>query len=289
MRSITWESDAGHTVHMGGVAPYLFRALTDDLGATAEVSKAPRQHGHTTHYTALDVRTINITGSLVAYGSPTLDAQAAFDRHHELLCRAFAPHRWGLLTYHTEDGPRRVRCRPITIPTFGARVAYTCTLDIEFTTDSPYWESADLYVYPVGVRVKRWHFPMRLPMVFGSLAPHGIITNPTSEIIYPTIEVTSTAQLVTVTNETVGAHISINRPIREGQKMVIQMEDASAEIWTLDESGVYRETEDVSHWLTLDSEPWGLAPGENIITISNEIPAETPLTYIKYRIPYLGV
>lgn len=289
MRSITWESDAGHTVHMGGVAPYLFRSLTDDLGATAEVSKAPRQHGHTTHYTALDVRTINITGSLVAYGSPTLDAQAAFDRHHAALCQAFAPHRWGLLTYHTEDGPRQVRCRPIATPTFGERKAYTCTLDIEFTTDSPFWESADLYVYPVGVRVKRWHFPMCLPLVFGSLAPRGIIDNPTSEIIYPTIEVTSTAQLVTVTNETVGAHISINRPIGERQKMVIRMEDASAAIWTMDGEGVYQETEDVSHWLTLDSEPWGMMPGENVITISNEIPAETPLTYIKYRIPFLGV
>ncbi|SBW02684.1 hypothetical protein KL86CLO1_11682 [uncultured Eubacteriales bacterium] len=289
MRSITWESDAGHIVHMGDVIPYLFKALTDDLGATAETAKAPRQDGRTTYHTALDVRAINVTGSLVAYGSPTLDAQAAFDRYHTALCQAFAPHRWGVLTYHTEDGPRQVRCRPIATPTFGTRIAYTCTLDIEFTTDSPYWESADLYIYPVGVQIKRWHFPMRLPLVFGSLAPRGIINNPTSEIIYPVIEVTSTAQLVTVTNETAGAHISINRPIGAGQKMVIQMEDASAAIWTMDESGVYRETEDVSHWLTLDSEPWGMAPGENVITISNEIPAETPITYIKYRIPYLGV
>lgn len=289
MRSITWESDAGHIVHMGSTIPYLFKALTDDLGATAETAKAPRQDGRTTYYTSLDVRTINVTGSLVAYGSQTFSAQAAFDRHHAALCQAFAPHRWGYLTYHTEDGNRRVYCRPIATPTFGERVAVTCTLDIEFTTDSPYWESSDLYVYAVGVRIKRWHFPMRLPLVFGSLAPRGLITNPTSEIIYPMVEVTSTAQLVTVTNETAGAHISINRPIGEGQKMVIQMEDASAAIWTMDGGGVYRETEDVSHWLTLDSEPWGMIPGENIITISNEIPAETPLTYIKYRIPYLGV
>lgn len=289
MRSVTWESDAGHIVHLGGAEPYLFKSLTDDLGATAETVKAPRQHGRTTYYTTLDVRTINVTGSLVAYGSPTLSAQAAFDRHRAFLSQAFAPHRWGYLTYHTEDGNRRVYCRPIATPTYGERVSITCTLDIEFTTDSPYWESSDLYVYPVGVRIKHWHFPMRLPLVFGSLAPRGIITNPTSEMIYPTVEVTSTAQLVTVTNETVGAHISINRPIGEGQKMVIHMEDASAAIWTQDEGGVYRETEDVSHWLTLDSEPWGMVPGENVVTISNEIPAETPITYIKYRIPYLGV
>lgn len=289
MRSVTWETEDGYTVHMSDTCPYLFNALTDDLGAAAETVKAPRQDGRTTYHTTLDVRTINVTGSLVAYGTRTFSAQAALDRHRAELCRAFAPNRWGYLTYRTEDGLRRIRCRPIAIPTFGGRINNACTLDIEFTTDSPYWESAALYTYAVGVRIKDWHFPMHLPMAFGLLAPRAIINNPTGEIIYPTVEVSSTAQLVTVTNETALQHISINRPIAQGQKMVIRMEDASASIWTRDASGAYRETEDVSHWLTLDSEPWGMVPGDNIITIANEIPAETPVTYIKYRLPYLGV
>ena len=289
MRSITWETDDGYTVHMGDACPYLFKALTDDLGATAEAVKAPRQAGRTTYYTTLDVRTINVTGSLVAYGTSTFSAQAAFDRRRSELCQAFAPNRWGYLTYHTEDGPRRARCRPIATPTFGPRVNNTCTLDIEFITDSPYWESADLYVQTVGLRVKRWIFPMHLPMVFGSLTPRAIVNNPTGEMIYPTVEIMSTAQLITVTNETAGRHISINRPIMQGQKMIIRMEDASASIWTQDAYGAYQETEDVSHWLTLGSDPWGRVPGDNIITIANEIPEETPTTYLKYRLPYLGV
>lgn len=291
MRSITWETDDGYTVHMGGTLPYLFKNLTDSLGATAETSRAPRQSGQTTYYTALDTHSINVTGSMVVYGSKTYPAQAAFDRAKSELCMAFAPHRWGYLTYHTEDGNRRIYCRPTATPGFGDRVGATttCTLDIEFTTDSPYWESSDLYTYAVGVKIKRLHFPMHLPLVFGSLAPRAVIHNPTGEVIYPTVEITSTAQLVTVTNETAGKHISINRPIGEGEKMVIQMEDASAGIWKRDSKGAYREVEDVSHWLTLDSDPWGMVPGENVITIANEIPADTPITYIKYRLPFLGV
>lgn len=273
---------------MGAEPPYLFKSLTDDLGATAETSKAPRQHGQTTRFVALDGRSINITGSLVAIGSPTFWAQAAFDRHRAELCAAFAPHRWGTLTYHTEDGNRQIRCHPATTPTFGERFSITCTLDIEFVTDSPYWEASDLNVYAVGVKVRRWHFPSHLPLVFGSLTAKAHICNPTAETVYPVVEVMSTAQLVTVTNETTGLHISVNRPIGAGQKMVLGMEDMSAAIWT-QEDGAYREREDVSHWLSVDSDPWGLAPGENVISIANEHPEDTPVTYIKYRLPYLGV
>lgn len=290
MRTITWETDDGHIVQLGGTPPYLFKELTDSLGATAETVKPPRYDGVRTFHTALESRVINITGSLVAYGSRSESAQAAFDRHKSLLAQAFAPNRWGYLTYHSEAGNRRIYCRPIATPTFGSRVTITCTLDIEFTTDSPYWESSDEFVSVVGVQLKMWHFPWVLnPTVFGSLEREALIRNPARELIYPILEITSTAQLVTVANLTAGKHISINRPIAAGQKMIIRTEDASASIWQKNEAGAYQELEDVSHWLTLDSDPWGLLPGDNRVEINNEIPQDTPVTFIKYRLPYMGV
>lgn len=290
MRTVTWETDDGQIVQLSADPPYLFKELTDSLGATAETVKPPRYDGRKTYHTALDTRVFNITGSLVAYGSRSESAQAAFDRHKSILSQAFAPNRWGYLTYHSEAGNRRIYCRTIATPTFGGRVVNTCTLDIEFTTDSPYWESSNEFVSVVGVQLKMWRFPwVPNPTVFGSLQRQARIHNPTRELIYPTLEVTSTAQLVTVASLTAGKHISINRPISVGQKMVIRTMDASASIWEQDEVGAYREVEDVSHWLTLDSDPWGLLPGDNRVEITNEIPQDTPGTYIRYRLPYLGV
>lgn len=291
MRSVTWESDDGHTVHMGATGPYYFKNLTDGVGTVAETFRAPRQSGQTTCFTALAARSFSITGAMEVFGNRGFPAQAAFDRAKSALCMALAPHRWGYLTYHTEDGDRRIHCRTVSTPGFGERVGRTtyCTLDIEFTADSSYWESSDLYTAAIGVRMDLWHFPMALPTVFGSLTARASITNPTGEIIYPTVEITSTAQLVTITNVTAGKHISVNRPIGAGEKMIVGMEDASAAIWRRDAGGGWREFEDVSHWLTLDSDPWGLIPGENVISIDNEIPDDTPVTYIKYRLPYLGV
>ena len=45
----------------------------------------------------------------------------------------------------------------------------------------------------------------------------------------------------------------------------------------------------MSHWMSLDSTPWCLKPGGSRITISNEAPEDTPVAYVRYRIPSLGV
>ena len=47
--------------------------------------------------------------------------------------------------------------------------------------------------------------------------------------------------------------------------------------------------EDVSNWMSLDSDPWGLEPGENVVVISSDAVADTPVTFLKYRLLYLGV
>lgn len=289
MRSVTWETDDGYTIRMAGEPPYLFKQLDDDLGASAETVKAPRQDGCTTYHVSLGTRTINVAGSLVAYGGNAWSAQAAFDRRREALSQAFSPNRWGYLTYHREDGDRRVRCRPLATPTFGERAHNTCTLEVELVTDSPYWESAELYTYTAGISVPLLHFPSRLPKAFGSLTPRAVIQNPTGEVIYPTIEIAATASRVKVANETTGKYIQVNRPIAAGQMMVVAARDMSAELWTPGADGAFRRTEDASCWLALDSEPWGMVPGVNVIAVTNEHPEDMPLTRVKYRLPYLGV
>lgn len=296
MRYVTWEPEGGQMVTLHGSGPwegggpYFFRRLTSDLGSTAESSRAPRQDGVTTYHVALDGRTINLEGSMLVYGDRLHPADGEYDLARSRLCELFAPNRWGILTYHRTCGAVRVRCRSLATPTISAPVGTYSEIDISFTADSPYWESAEETVEELGVIRKLRRFPwspVRAPM--GTFSPVAVLQNPTAVDIYPTIEVLSTGQRVTVSNLGTGESVTIEHAIDEGQKLVIDMRDVTAILWEKDDTGLWDRKDDVSHWMSLDSTPWCLRPGENRVTISNEAPEETPVAYIRYRVPFLGV
>lgn len=296
MRRVAWTADNGWTVTFegrgpaDGPGPFFFRSLSSDLGAEAETARAPRQDGVTTYHTALGARTINLVGSMWAFGDRLHPARGEYDRLRSYLHQAFAPNVWGTLIYYREDGAVQVRCRPVATPTLGGSVGTFCTVDVTLTADSPYWESAQEVVAALGVIQKLWHFPwrpVREPM--GAFSPFASGHNPSGVDIYPTIEVYSTSQYVTVSNLDTGEFVTIEHAIEPGQKLAIDMRDVTAILWEQDAGGAYREKEDVSHWMSLDSTPWRLQPGNNRMTIQNEAPEDTPVAYIRYRIPSMGV
>lgn len=290
MRSVAWRSDTGRTVVFDASGPYYFRELTSDLGATAETGRAPRQDGVTTYAVSLDARTINLEGAMQIFGSAQRSALAAYDAARAWLHQTFAPNRWGTLLYYREDGAVQIRCRPVATPTIGPPTVTLSSIDISFTADSPYWESAEEYVCSVGARKNFWHFPwapVLSPM--GAFIRYGMINNPTEEEIYPSVEVYTTGQHVTLTNLRTNKAVTIEHSIGANQKLVVDLRDVSAYLWTQDAGGDYGEAEDVSHWMSLASEPWGLQPGENTVAIANEVPEDTPLAFIRWRVPSLGV
>lgn len=292
MRKVSWESENGRTIlfeglgPMDAVGPFFFKELSSDLGATAETARAPRQDGVTTYHTALDARTINLEGWMWVTGDRAHPAQAEFDRQRALLHQAFAPHRWGILTYYKEDEAVQVRCRPMATPTLGTPVGTYAPIDISFTADSPYWETARETMICIGRIQRFWHFPWastKAPM--GAYNRLANIQNPSEELIYPTVEVYTTGQQVTLTNQTTGEQITIEHEIAENQRLVVDLRDVSAFLQTLDGAG----PEDVSHWISLDSVPWGLRPGRNQVVVTNDVPEDTPVAYVKYRVPSLGI
>ena len=296
MRHAAWISEGGDvlTFDPGGPwdspGPLYFGSLTSDLSATAETARAPRQGGTTTYYAAPDGQSVNLTGSMLVYGTPAAPAAAAYDALRARLAQAFAPHRWGTLRYYREDGAVQLRCRPLATPTISQSVGTYSTVDISFTSDSPYWESAEEMVLAIGVTTRLWRFPwapVRGPM--GTFTRRGRVDNPTGESIWPTIEIFTTAQVVTLSNLTTGQSITLEHPVAEGEKLVVDLRDVTAVLWQRDGEGVYREEEDVSHWMSLDSHPWALEPGVNYVAITNDVPEDTPAAYLRYRLPSLGV
>lgn len=290
MRYISWASENGRTIVFDSAGPFYFKDLSSTLGAAAETVKTPRQDGSTTYYTSLDTRSINLVGGMLVYGDRGRSARVEYDKARVLLHEAFAPNRWGLLTYYKEDEAVWVRCRPVSTPTISAPVGTYSTVDVDFVTDSPYWETALEHVVCIGAIQKFRRFPwtpVKGPMgVFNRFAS---IQNPTVLDIVPSAEVYSTGQYVTLTNLSTGEHVTIEHAIREDQKLMVDLSDMSAFLWTKNGAGDFAEPEDVSHWMSLDSEPWGLKPGLNQVAITNDVPEDTPVAYVRYRIPSLGV
>ena len=296
MRYVTWEGDNGLTVKFSGAGPwegggpYFFHRLTSPLGATEETFRAPRQDGVTTYHTSLNRREINLVGSMRIVGDATHPAKAAYDTARSWLCEAMSPDVWGTLTYHREDGPVCIRCRPVAAPSISAPVGVYSEIDVDFVSDSAYWEKETVEAVNIGLVQKFWHFPwapVKGPM--GAFNHFAGIENPTTRVIYPTVEIYSTGQEVTVKNVTTGLWVTIERPIGEDERLVVDLRDVTAWLWRKDEDGEYRRESDVSHWMSLDSEPWGLQPGYNQIVVSNDSPEDTPVAYVKYRLPVMGI
>lgn len=283
-RTADWTSDNGFSAHFGP-PQYLLRDITDSLSGEAQIVKAPGQDGSTTYQVTLGRPVVNLTGSIHAVGA-TLDAvRQNLDRMQDELRRAFMPNRFGLLVDNRAGGSRQIRCRPIALPTFGPRNQGSRTVDVEFTADSPMWESVDETVQALGVEQGLFRFPLRLSTRMGLYVKNATIINETGDDLWPTIEIYTASAYVAVWNRTTEKKIEINRPVAQGQKIVIETSVPQASIWQQSASGAWTFVADVSNWLTVDSEYWSLVPGVNEITLNNEIVGGGMFSIIRYRVP----
>jgi len=227
---------------------------------------------------------------MIIRGDRDHPALAEYDKARSWLCEAMAPDVWGTLTYYREDGPVSIRCRAVALPTISAPVGTFSTIDVDLIADTPYWERAEEQVTSVGRILRLLHFPWAPKKgPWGCFNRFAGISNDTTRQIFPTVEIFATGQHVTLENVTAGKSVTIEHGIAENEKLVVDLRDVTAILWRRDASGAYQEAEDVSHWMSLTSEPWALVPGWNHVVISNENPEDTPLAYLRYRLPVLGV
>ena len=284
VRTAEWRCDNGRTVHFG-LGKYALREITDTLGSSAQVVKAPGRDGATTYHVTLGQPVINITGSMHAPPG-TLDGRLAeLDKMEDELKYAFMPNQFGLLIDRRANGARQIRCRAIEKPVFGRRIQASQSVDIELIADSPLWESAEPVNLMLGQELGRLRFPLRLPSIFGRYDKYGVVDNPSPEHIYPIIEIYTASEMVAVINQTTGAKMQIDRPIAPNCKMIIDPWDARASIWERTENGDWVYSEDASVWLAKDSTWWALAPGKNIIALSNEVVTGSVVATVTFRIP----
>ncbi len=289
MKEIAYTTPNGYTVSFCEKFPFRFIEITDTFSGNFISSKAPFQDGQTTQAVNLSVGTINFIGGIMAFGSNKKSAVDLLEEYIDLMNYVFNPKIEGTLIYNNGVVSKQIKCRPIAKPTFLDKYKNYVKIDVEFISDNPRWESATEYITGVGFTYKNLRFPLTLPSSTGFIFNEMKVNNIIKYNIYPVIEIFSTTSLIKIENENTGKKVEINRSIEENQKMVIDMSRKKAEIYEKNNNGVYEFKYNVTNWLTLDSEWIELIPGENIISVNKTITENSPISIIKYRIPYMGV
>jgi len=277
-------------VHFGRGPIFFFNKLYDRVSGERETTKAPRQDGTTTDHTSLSGRSITLTGQMLSTGDRRTSARVVRDGSRVYLGDAFLPGRWGTLIYHTNAGNKQIRCQTVGNPTITEETPTLADISIDFESDAAFWEGETIQRGTVGGATKLFRFiwsPRKKP--YGVYSRWYRAFNNCAHLVWPLIEIFTAMETVILTNKTTGQTMTINVEIKDGQKLVVDMFEMHAVLWDLDEDGAYIEGEDVSHWISLDSEAWGLVPGHNELAIDNDRNVETPIVTILHRELFGGV
>ena len=284
MRTLTYISDNGQIASFVNRAPYYFDKLVSGAESSAQTEKTPRQDGATTYSVSLNPRTISLKGYIHAEGNTQLNVKTVIDEHKSFLDSCFNPKTFGTLIYNNERGGQIIRARPVTTPIYGDIVNYqNVQIDIDFESDSSYWESYKLYEKNINTVENKWTFPFTLPLKFGEQYAELSIKNPTKTIIEPYFEIYTNSNDVTIENITAGTHLTVEHAILQEQMMIIDSKTATVKLKT--DTEIY----DVSNWITTDSNFIELLPGNNVLKVYNSLQNNQIQIKIFYRLPVMGV
>lgn len=288
-RTVQWVSDNGLYLYLGAAPPYMLNAdVHTGLSGAAQVVKSPHQDGQTTYGVTLNARTISLTFTVHACGNYGLSAERVLDEHINYITEAFNPKVSGTLIYNNKRGGQRIRARAEAVPEPKEQGKYYAVYEMTLLTDAPYWEETTEQSSKLGELECKWKFPFVFPVIFGNYTQSRMIYNPTSLTIYPKIEVYTNSALIRITNETTEKFILVEHEIADGQKMVIDCAQKTVSLWT-ENAGGYVYAQDISNWVSLDSDFITLEPGKNQLKTENEKQNDVPAASIFWRNPIAGV
>lgn len=272
MQSITYTNELGQSLTFGNTFPFLFVNIdASSLGKTEETFKAYAQDGQTTGITTYNPRTI-ICNLILA-----IDGVTSYRQNWQRICSVLAPKLKGTLYYTNEIGTYKIDCSTFEIPKIEQQ-----QFAVQFVADYPFWQASEDICFRLGSIVGGFSFPFSFPVSFGTWVKSCTIENDTGIDTPLKIEMTTVSDYCKITNEK-GEFIKVDKPVADGQKLVIDTYEGKVKLYSADGSFVYANNK-----VTLDSTYFTLHNGTNILTLDNgqTTPAIATICYNKL---YTGV
>ena len=273
----------------GGIAKFdgVFFGLVSveglgDVSADIQTQKSPYQDGVTYLDSILEPRYVSV--EFIVRGKDYADVRTK----RVLLTKAVNPKvGLGTLRYISGDTVREIPAVAETIPFFpdgDNRGERWQRGTISFLCPDPYWLSEQIKEEPTFTPL--FEFPFEGEFEFGMQLDERII-NIEGDVSTPIqVDFYGPALNPTITNETTGEFIRINRQLNEGEYLRIDTSPNNKSVEFVNSAGV---ATNVFNWIDLASTFWELQVGENKVTYSADSDIQGAVVDIRYTTRFAGV
>lgn len=284
MPSLTITNTAGLSVTLGNTAPYYIETIDglSEVPVLFETQKAPKQHGATYLGSTLEEREITIEGTIITRQNPS-ELQAK----KRLLQRVVNPVSQQPVLLRYQDGAfmREIPAVAETLPIFpsdeGNKSFYYQKFLLVLICHQPFWQDVYTESREMSYLMGGLQFGLKLPASFAKRGFQRAAFN-TGDVSAPVeIEFKGAAVNPTVTNETTGQVIKVNRSLGPDDTLTIGTAFGS--------KYVRINGENAFHYLDLSSEFWQLAPGDNILSYASNNDSINTRVTVTWRNRYVGI
>jgi hypothetical protein len=281
MQEIIITNQNGESITLSNQAPYFLETIDGigEVGVAIESQKSPYQDGSTYIDNTLENRALTMEGMIVTKDDALLAAR-------RLMQRVVNPKLGEVtITYRQGEQLKEIKAIAETTPVFpggqGNAGWYYQKYLLYLICHQPFWldtfyESREMSYLMGGIQ-----FKLSLPTGFSHRGFKRKAVNAGDVSTPVTIEFTGPAVNPTVSNETTGEFITVNREL--GEEDVLSISTAFGEKY------VRINGENAFHYIDLDSIFWQLVPGDNILSYeSNNDSIKTRVT-VKWKNRYVGL
>lgn len=273
----------GESITLGNQAPYFLETIdgVGEVPVSIENQKAPKQDGSTYLGNVLDNRAISIEGTIITKGDP-----AAVLAARRLMQQVLNPKLGKVtITYHQGNQVKEIIGIAETTPVFpggqGSKGLYYQKFLLHLICHEPFWidtyfESREMSYLMGGIQ-----FKLRLPTTFSyrgfkrRAINNGDVPTPVE------IEFKGPAINPTVSNETTGEFIKVNRELQEDDVLTIST--------AFGKKFVLINGQNAFHYIDLDSIFWQLVPGENLLSYTSNHDSIKTRVMVKWKNRYVGL
>lgn len=279
MTEIQLTNQQGESIILGNQAPYFLQSLdgAGEVAVVLESQKAPEQDGSTYLDNTLENRFLTMEGMIVTKDRPEAVLQA-----RRKLQRVLNPKLGEVkVTYEGKEITGMAETTPVFPDDRGNKGLYYQKFLLHLVCHQPFWldpvhQGRELSYLMGGIR-----FKLTLPTSFSHRGFRRKAINEGDVATPVTVEFLGPAINPTVTNETTGEYIRVNRELGETDVLDI--------CTAFGKKHVLINGANAFHYIDLNSTFWQLVPGENLLSYaSNNDSIKTKVT-VRWYSRYIGL
>ncbi len=283
MQEIIITNQNKESITLGNQAPFFLETIDGigEVGVAIESQKAPKQDGSTYIDSTLGNRAITIEGMIITKGD-----SGAVLKARRLMQRVVNPKLDEVnIAYRQGDLVKEIKAIAESTPVFpaakGNQGLYYQKFLLYLICHQPFWldtfyESREMSYIMGGLS-----FRLILPTSFSNRGFRRKAVNDGDVATPVEIEFKGPATNPTVTNETTGEFIRVNRELGEDDVLTVST--------AFGEKYVRINEKNAFHYIELDSTFWQLIPGENILSYASNNDSTKTRVLVKWKNRYTGL